>query len=89
MERLSLRITNQGKPITANRAVATLSSLMSHGGRKGAANPRTGVLRNPENKRRRYLSSEELERLGAALEAGGQGTISASGAGGDGGIEGV
>jgi integrase len=69
VERLALRITNQGRPITANRTVATLSSLMSYGGRKGAANPCTGVLRNPENKRRRYLSSDELERLGAALEA--------------------
>ena len=32
-------------------------------------NPATGIERNPENERQRYLTADELKRLGAALGA--------------------
>lgn len=54
-------------PITANRALACISHLMSvcedWGIRDPNTNPCLGIKRYKENKRDRYLSEEELRRL--------------------------
>jgi integrase len=70
-------ITAQGKSIHANRIVALLSSLWSwhektrprHPEEPRRENPCRFVERNQETKRERYLSEEELGRLGKALVA--------------------
>jgi integrase len=58
-------------PHTANRAVAVLSSVWSWAGRREvvsfAENPAKGIERNREEGRERYLTGEELARLGDAL----------------------
>ena len=58
-------------PVTANRVVALLSSLFSWGTRRGKLpkdhNPARGIIRFREQGRERFLSSEELARLGDAL----------------------
>lgn len=60
------------QPITANRALRTLSVAMKlaeeWGWRPRNSNPTRGVKAHPENKRRRYLSQDELTRLRAALQ---------------------
>lgn len=60
------------QPITANRALRTLSVAMKlaeqWGWRPRNSNPARGVKAHPENKRRRYLSADELTRLRAALQ---------------------
>jgi integrase len=69
IDRLHRKISQRGKLYRANRILALLSSMM------GAAirwkwrtdNPCAGVERNTEHKRRRYLTLEELSRLGGAL----------------------
>src|SRR5918998_4889111 len=60
---LKYRVT----PYQANRLVALLSKMFNWSGRRGERNPCVGVERFAEQKRRRYLSSAELARLGAAL----------------------
>jgi integrase len=58
-------------PVTANRIVALLSSLFSWAARLGKVrqdfNPARGITRYREQGRERFLSSEELARLGDAL----------------------
>jgi integrase len=56
---------------TANKAVALLSAIMSFAvdRRMVEHNPVLGVKKYQEGKKERYLSSNELKRLGAALEA--------------------
>ena len=56
-------------PTRANRIVALLSKMFSLAIKEGwrADNPCRGIERNPEEKRNRYLSSEELGRLTIAL----------------------
>ena len=69
--RLHRKISEQS-PISANRVLGLLSRMMTLATRWGmrvGANPCKGIERNPEHKRRRYLSSAELARLSAALEA--------------------
>jgi integrase len=58
-------------PIHANRALAALSRMFTLAIRWGlrADNPCRSVERNPESKRRRYLSAAELTRLTKALDA--------------------
>lgn len=71
------------KPTTANRALEVLSKAMElaegWGWRPKGTNPCEGVMAHSERKRRRYLTSEELERLRVALEEwetlGGAGSI--------------
>src|SRR5215218_3239384 len=60
---LKYRVT----PYQANRLLALLSKMFNWSGRRGERNPCVGVERFPEQKRRRYLSSAELARLGGAL----------------------
>ncbi|MBL4838248.1 MAG: tyrosine-type recombinase/integrase [Kordiimonadaceae bacterium] len=59
------------KPIQANRTFAALSKLMNlceqWGLRPDGSNPCRHVKKYKENKRERYLSPEELERLGIVL----------------------
>jgi integrase len=54
-------------PYQANRLVALLSKMFNWSGRRGERNPCIGVERFAEERRRRYLSSAELARLGVAL----------------------
>jgi integrase len=55
----------------ANRTIATLSKMFELAKRWGMVerNPCESVERNPEQKRKRYLSGEELARLTVALAA--------------------
>lgn len=62
----------RGGPIIANRALAVLKAMFSWAIHlallpEGTANPATGVEAFKEKGRERFLSSEEMERLGAAL----------------------
>lgn len=60
------------KPRTANHALAVLSKLMSwsehQGLRPEGSNPCLGVARYRETKRERFLSADELERLGHVMQ---------------------
>jgi integrase len=57
-------------PYRANRMVAMLSKMFNLATRWGwrTENPAKGIERNPEQKRRRYLSAAELARLAKALD---------------------
>lgn len=57
----------KGTPTQANRAVALLSAIFSHAGRVGADNPCRGIHRYREERRERFLSPDELGRLGHEL----------------------
>lgn len=67
----TLHMRLRGTPYLANRVLALLSSFMSwairHGHRPDEANPCRYVERFRESSRERYLTAEEMERLGAAL----------------------
>jgi len=59
-------------PVTANRVLACVSSMFAFGEKRdllpaGHINPARGIEKFPETARERYLSSDELERLGAAI----------------------
>lgn len=74
VEELHAKVTKAGPPIRANRVVATLSKIMvlaiRWGYRSENTNPCKGAVeRNPETKRKRYLSPAELARLSKALAA--------------------
>ena len=68
IDRLHRSISKRA-PYRANRTLALLSKLFSLAMRWGyrADNPVRAVERNPEHKRHRYLSGEELARLATAL----------------------
>jgi len=63
----------QDRPRSANHVLAVASSMFGfaedQGWRERGANPCSGVRRFRENRRERYLSQAELQRLGAALKA--------------------
>lgn len=66
------------RPVTANRVVMLLSGLFTWAGKAGEVdesfNPARGVEKFREQAKERFLSTEELARLGAALaEAEGEG----------------
>ncbi len=67
------------KPTSGNRVVSLLSKMMNlaelWGLRPDHSNPTRHVRHYPENKRRRFLSGEELARLGQTLEQGEQLTL--------------
>ncbi len=65
IEKLHLKF--RATPYQPNRLVALLCKIFNWSGRRGERNPCIGVERFAEQKRRRYLSSAELARLGAAL----------------------
>jgi len=58
-------------PVTANRAIAVMSSFLrwceQHGYRDKDTNPVRGIKKFKEKPRQRYLTSRELGRLGLAL----------------------
>ena len=58
-------------PGQANRLLAFLSSMYGFAGRRGLVpenfNPARGVEKFPEQRKERFLTPEELDRLGAAL----------------------
>ncbi|MHC2017712.1 tyrosine-type recombinase/integrase [Methylobacterium sp. CM6247] len=64
-----LHVKLRATPYQANRLIAVLSKMFSWSGRRGESNPCTGIERFGEKKRRRYLSTAELGRLGEALAA--------------------
>jgi integrase len=59
------------KPITANRVVEAISSLYRYAATAGIVekgfNPTTGISAFREVRRERFLTTDELQRLGAAL----------------------
>lgn len=70
VEALHRHITAQrGTPIRANRTVEVVRKAFNLGIRWGwrVDNPASGVRSNPEHKRTRYLSQQELARLSSAL----------------------
>ena len=58
-------------PYQANRILAIVGSMYAFGGKRGLVpetiNPARGIEKFPEQGRERFLSSSELEKLGAAL----------------------
>ena len=66
---LHRKITSRGTKHRANRVIALLSKAFNLSIRWGwrPDNPCKGIERNPEGKRTRYLSADELARLTAAL----------------------
>jgi hypothetical protein len=66
-----LHHAQRGTPYQANRVLAVLSKFLNwaeqHGFRADGSNPCRHVVKFEERKRDRYLSAEELARLGAAL----------------------
>jgi integrase len=69
VDRLHRKITKRGATYQANRTIALLSRMFSLAIRwhYRIDNPAKGIERNVEEKRQRYLSGRELERLTAAL----------------------
>jgi integrase len=67
---LHRRLTARGTPYRANRVIALLSRMFSMAMRWQwrSDNPCKGIERNQEHKRRRYLTADELVRLGKALD---------------------
>jgi integrase len=68
IDKLHREITKRA-PIRANRCVSLLSKMFALAIRWGwrMDNPAKGIERNPEHKRERYLSGDEMARLTAAL----------------------
>jgi site-specific recombinase XerD len=69
IDSLHRKITKLGKKHRANRVLALLAKMFALSIRWEwrTDNPAKGIERNPEHKRTRYLSSEELVRLSKAL----------------------
>ncbi len=73
-ELAKLHFQMREKPMQANRLLSTLSSLYSFLGRRGLVpdefNPARKIERYREGRRERFLSMDELERLGTAIRQG-------------------
>lgn len=71
VDRLHRRLGKEGKEVTANRVVATLSGVYTFAARRRlvdhGTNPARGIQKFREEKRERYLSLDELARLGEVL----------------------
>jgi integrase len=71
VEKLMSEVTARAGAVTANRMLSLLSAVYAWAGRKKLvrvdANPTTGVGHHEEQGRERYLTPEELGRLGEAL----------------------
>jgi integrase len=69
VEELHAGITKRGHRHRANRVIAVLSRMMTLAmkWRLRPDNPARGIERNPETRRKRYLTSDELGRLTRAL----------------------
>lgn len=61
----------QAKPFQANRLLAVLGAMYAFAGKRGlvpeGCNPARGIEKYREHRRERFLTGEELERIGAAL----------------------
>ncbi len=59
------------RPFQANRLLAVVGAMYTFGSKRGhvpdGCNPARGVEKFPEHRRERFLSSEEIERVGSAL----------------------
>jgi integrase len=68
------RTIGRTRPVTANRVLVTISGVYTFGGRHGHTpdrlNPARGIEKFREENRERYLSNDELARLGNALRVG-------------------
>lgn len=64
------RRISKGKPVRANRVIEVVRKGFSLAIRWGwrTDNPATGVVRNPEERRQRYLNNDERKALLAAME---------------------
>jgi integrase len=71
IDALHRKITKSGSTYAANRCIAVLSKMLSlaQRWRMRSDNPARGIEKNPETKRKRYLSGDELARLTKALAA--------------------
>ena len=62
------------RPYTANRVVALISAIWNWASRRDEvafeANPARGVERNPESGKERFLSADEMARLGDVMRRG-------------------
>jgi integrase len=69
VDALHRRITKAGSTYAANRCIAVLSKMFSLAvrWRMRSDNPVRGIEKNPESKRKRYLSADELVRITGAL----------------------
>jgi integrase len=69
VERLHRKITAHGTPVRANRVLILLSKMFTLSVRWEMRddNPVSGIERNHETPRTRYLTGDEMERLAAAL----------------------
>jgi integrase len=69
VDALHRKVTSTGSTYVANRCIALCSRMFSLAikWKMRTDNPCKGIERNPEIKRRRYLSSDELQRLLKAL----------------------
>jgi integrase len=69
IQRLHSKITERGALHRANRVVAVVSKMfvLAIRWRWRETNPARGIVFNPETKRKRYLTPDELKRLTAAL----------------------
>jgi integrase len=66
-----IHLANRKTPFQANRILAIIGSMYGFAGKHGLVpedlNPARGIERYKEQGRERYLSTDELERLGAAI----------------------
>ena len=69
IDKLHAKVTATGSTYVANRCVAVCSRMFSFAIRWEwrTDNPCRGIERNPESKRKRYLTGDELKRLTKAL----------------------
>ena len=71
VDALHRSLTKDRGPFRANRVIALLSKMLSLSIKWGyrSDNPCRSVERNPEPKRNRYLSDDEIQRIMSALDA--------------------
>jgi integrase len=66
-----IHLKRSATPFQANRMLAVVGSMYGFGSKSGLVpegfNPARGIARYPEEGRERYLTTEELERIGAAI----------------------
>jgi len=59
------------RPFQGNRLLAVVGAMYAFAGKRGlvpeGCNPARGIEKYPEHRRERFLTSDEIERIGAAL----------------------
>ena len=71
LRHLHRKITETGYPYRANRVLALLSRMFALASQEDELredNPAVGIERNPEERRERYLSTREIQRLNETLD---------------------